>query len=237
MGLLNKKGWKKLRLARISITLNTIKDLKLKKAVAKDIIKQIDTYMDLQGLKAKSIPDYNLIERNDVPYELFMESKKQYLLGNNKKYLLDKIEAYDSKQDYRFKWLGEESQLETLFDIYFNNKCIVKTATVEEWLSNFLSKEGKPFNDNGITKIVWIQSNVYLARTINHLMSKQGGISLIYEKKNKWVQTNKLFCDIDRKPFIDLAKSLNQQKENGEFIRNKKNDPKLDNILHQINSL
>ena len=238
MSLLNKTGWNKLRRARISITLNTIKDLKLKKTVANDIIKQIDNYMDSNGLKDKNIPPYNIsVKRTDVPNDLYMKSKKQFILNDNKKYLLDKIEAYNSKKDYRFRWIGSPDQLKKLYDIYLSNDRIDKSTLIDDWLSNFLKKDGLPFNDNGITKIVWFKSNVYLARTLNHLMSKKGKKCLIAEENNEWKQTDKIFCDINRKPFKGLAKSLNQQKSIDGFTKNKKPDEILSKIIKEINSI
>ena len=179
--------------------------------VIHDLRNQILSYLKKKNLRDISVDTYDR-ERIRTEKGLPLFERKKLILNQNLVYLNVRLEKATQKSKEmkkifktQLRWKKDEPSLLALKKVLINSGAISENISNEIWLSNFLSKTNKQFNEHPKVPILWNDKvgATNLTRVINYLILTDTGDKYLFSKA-KWKPTASTFLSSEGEIFKDL---------------------------------
>ena len=193
---------------------------KLRIEVIHDLRSQILSYLKKKNLRDISVDTYDR-ERIRTEKRLPLLERKKLILNQNLVYLNVRLEKANQKSKElkkifktQLRWKKDEPSLLALRKILITLKAISKDISDEIWLSNFLTKTKKQFNDHPKVPILWSDevTATDLTRVIKYLIKTDNDNQYLYPDA-RWKPTYSTFLPNEGEEFENLKVLARNAKE------------------------
>ena len=193
---------------------------KLRIEVIHDLRSQILSYLIKNNLRDISVDTYDR-ERIRTEKKLPSSERKKLILNQNLVYLnvrlnkaVQKSKQMKKIEKIQLRWKKDEPSLLALKKVLINLKAISENISNEIWLSNFLTKTNKQFNEHPKVPILWSDdvTATDLTRMIRYLILTDTGAKYLFPYA-KWKPTQATFLPNENEEFENLKVLANQDKK------------------------